>query len=254
MKKFLILLIAIGLVFSAAMLAKAEYKRAYFEYKKEENINKYGPKCGFNWGINDRWSVFSSYECNGNEESSLNLGIERALLHRSLLIGLGSEIADPKNSYNIYLANYADVNKTLAINGRITYTSYFPHGIYGNNPDYSELKFSGGTTIRLNEAWAAFTNCNLTRTDVDQRESENKKDWELSGRLEYHLTRNLRVAGYYEWEKTIYDNDLVNDLRGNVVDKSALVINYNFKKYEFYLWYEIPARNNAATLGVSYYF
>ena len=161
---------------------------------------------------------------------------------------------DSEDSNGVYFDISRAVNNSLWVSSRFSYMANYPRGTKAGNPDYYERKFFGGLRYQLNKDWLALANCYLTETDVEQgiwQGNYDSKELELSTGLEYLINKSWRVSGSYDVTKTDYENKSWADL---TVNKYIVGVIYNIDKYDFYLWYDIPEKDNTATLGVAYTF
>ncbi|MGD9156157.1 MAG: hypothetical protein PVG90_11750 [Bacillota bacterium] len=255
MKKWLTALVTIWLVFSLNMVTRAEYRKIYFEYKKEENIDDFRPKIGLNWEINNKWATYSSYEFNGDEEKNFYLEVEYKFCVPYSL-GLFGETVDSEDSLGFYVNLDCAVNERLWIKGRLTYTANHPQGVKAANPDYDEWKLNGELSYRLNEKLTGLANCYWTLIGLEDQESWDdfySKELEVSAGLEYLVNKALRVSGSCVRTITNYNSSASHE--DETVNKYIVGAVYNIKKFDLYLSYDFPAVDeNTATFGVAYTF
>jgi hypothetical protein len=253
-KRWLTALLTIGLVFNLNMITKAEYRKVYFEYRKEENMDDYGSKIGYIWEINNKWGLYSSYEYNGDDEKDAYLEVEHKFNDRYSL-GLIGETIDSEDSLGIYGNIKRAVNDRLSLNGRFTYIANQPQGVKAANPDYDEWKLNGGLSYRVNEKLTATANCYWTLVGLEDQESWDdfySKEFEVSAGLEYLVNQSLRVSGSCVRTVTNYKDDAIADITNTKYVVGAV---YTINKFGLYVSYDLPAKDeNIAVFGVSYSF
>jgi hypothetical protein len=230
-----------------------EYQKVFFEYRKEAYTDNYGPKIGFNWGINEKWAVFTCYEYNGFNENDTYLEAQYQFV-KNYKLGFFSEAIDFRDSGGVYLYTGRNITDKLWVDGRLLYGAYYPKGSQASNPNYFEWELSGGLRYQFNKNWTGVANCYLTDTSLDESlpVGDYSMDLETMAGLEWQVDKSLRLSGKYDIEKIDYNSSSIADT-GN--DKCTIGGIYNIHKWDVYLWYDIPAvRENTVIMGVSYTF
>jgi predicted porin len=219
MKKLLILVTAVCLVFSLGAIATAEEKSktVYVEYEKEKDADNYGPTLGLDWGLTDQWTLSLSYqlEGDGGNEATTSLGAEYAILENLAAI-LTYETADSEDSIALELSGSYALSDPWALTGGVVYTAYTPDEGPGENLKYNELELAAG--------------------------------------VEYQATEALLTSLQYVWTDTSFDDDVLDATTGDSADKFVVGAEYSLGDYAVYLEYEIPDEGYTATLGVAYKF
>jgi hypothetical protein len=230
----------------------AHYQKVYFEYRKEEGTDDYGPKIGYNWGINDKWALFTCYEYNGFEENDVFLDVEYQF-QENYKVGFFTEIIDSRNSAGIYIYTGRNITDKLWLDGKLSYGAYYPTN--STYPDYFEWEYSGGLKYQINKDWTAIANLYLTETSYDNGGfplGGFSTDTEVIVGADWQTNKSLRLCGRYDMETTDYNSPSSKDVTN---DKFTIGAIYNIHKFDVYLWYDLPAETeNTATLGVSYTF
>lgn len=217
MKKLLVLVTTICLIFSLGAAVMAEGKTVYLEYETEKDADNYGPTLGFDWEVNEQWTLSLSHQLQGSgaNEATTSLGAEYAILE-NLAAALKYDTANSENSIGLELSGSHPMSDAWALTGGVAYTSYIPKPEPGQNLDYSELELSAG--------------------------------------VEYQVTETLLMSFGYVWTNTRFNDSALDQTQGGSAGKFVGGAEYSFGNYAVYYGYEIPNEGYLVTLGVSYSF
>jgi predicted porin len=214
MKKLIVLITTICLVFVLGAAVMAEGKMVYLEYQTEKDADNYGPTLGFDWEVNGRWalSLRHQFQGGGQNEATTSLGAEYTILE-NMAAALHYDTANSENSIGLEFSGGYPVSDPLALTGGISYSSY------------------------------------ITKPDT----SGNYSELELSAGLEYQVTDALLTTLSYVWTNTRFIDNLLDQTEGGSMNKFVAGAEYSFDNCAAYLEYEIPKEGYTITIGVSYH-
>jgi long-subunit fatty acid transport protein len=217
MKKLLVMVMTICLVFSIGSAAMAEGKTVYLEYQTEKDADNYGPTLGLDWGVGEQWTLSLSHQFQGSgaNEATTSLGVEYAIL-KNLAAALNYDIANSENSIGLEFSGSYALSDPWALTGGAAFTAFTPKAGAGENPNYSELELSAG--------------------------------------VEYQVTEALLMSLGYTWTHTRFDDHVIDLAEGGSAGKFVGSVEYSFGDYAVYCEYEIPEKGYTVTLGASYNF
>jgi len=251
LKKIATILILICMILSLNQAVKAEYKKVFAEYFKEEDYDDYGPKFGLDWGINDRWSLFLSHQLEGDgANEATTYGEVRYLMFKDLALILDYETTDSENSAGFKFNYNHPVNNSLWVNGILSYTANFPE----TGSDYNEVELYGGLNYRISQALLLMAGCNLSNTGYEENSVLDYQETEFSAGLEYQLSKRWRISGRGFLTDTNYDDDAMDELWGDYANKFVFGAVCWLGDCTVYLEYPFPQKGNTSKIGVSYSF
>lgn len=207
----------ICLVFSIGVAAMAEGKTVYLEYQTEKDADSYGPTLGFDWEVNDQWTLSLGYQFQGGgeNEATTSLGAEYAILE-NLAVALNYDIANSENAIGLELSGSYALSDPWALTGGAVYTSFAPQAEAGQDLNYAELELSAG--------------------------------------VEYQFTETFLISLGYVWTDTRFNDAAINQAQGGGAGKFVGGAEYSLGDYTIYYAYEIPENGYTVTLGASYSF
>jgi long-subunit fatty acid transport protein len=209
--------ITICLVLNIGVTVLAGGKTVSLEYETEKDVDRYGPKLGLDWEVNEQWTLSLGYQFKGDgeNEATTSLGVEYAVLE-NLAAVLNYDTAASENSIGLELSGSIALSDPWALTGGVAYTSFSPRAEAGEDPNYSELELSAG--------------------------------------VEYQVTEALLTSFGYVWTHTRFSDSAVDQVEGGGVGKLAAGAEYSLGDYAVYFESEFPPEGYTVTLGVSYKF
>lgn len=187
LKKITLLVTTMILLFTLGTGVWAEGKTVYIEYETEKDAENFGPTLGFEWQVNDKWTISFSHQLKDDaNEATSSLGAEYALLE-NLSAGISFDTAKSEDSMCLELSGSYSLSEPWALTGGIAYTDYWLQ----EEEDYNELELSVGMEYQASEA--LLTSLSYVWTDPSEDDSFDK--FVLGA--EYGLG-NFGIYGEYE--------------------------------------------------------